>query len=153
MCSSQFDTLRSTSACVVPTIHAVKLVLLVFYQQKTTFTGNFLYNPLYWDPDWPDNTFSDLFECCDFIKTLPMHKLQHLPTLPCLQTSWSSVHGTKMYVTVQYVYIVTRGSEFKFIGLIHLILSRSRHTTLAFNAFWSIFRYNGGFSWYTLNSC
>ena len=33
-----------------------------------------------------------------------------------------SVHGTKMYVTVQYVYIVTRGSELMFIGVIHLTL-------------------------------
>ncbi len=120
---------------------------------KNTFTGNFLYNPLYWDPDRPDNTFSDLFLCCDFITTLPVLYLQCLPTLPCLQTSWSSVHGTKMYVTVRYVYIVTQGSELMFIGVIHLSLSRSRHTTLAFFSFRSILCYNGGFSSYTLNSC
>ena len=62
-------------------------------------------------------------------------------------------HGTKMYVTVQHVYIVTRDSEFMFIGVIHLILSRSRHPTLTFHSFWSIFRYNGVFSSNTINSC
>jgi hypothetical protein len=128
-------------------------VVIGILPAKMTFTGNFLYNPLYWDPDRPDNTFSDLFLCCDFITTLPVHYLQRLSTLPCLQTSWSSVHGTKMYVTVQYVYIVTRGSELMFIGVIHLILSRSRQTTLVFYSVWSIFRYNAGFSSYTLNSC
>ena len=43
-------------------------------------------------------------------------------------------------ITVQYVYIVTRGSELMFIGVIHLIFSRSRHTTLAFYSFESICR-------------
>ena len=88
--------------------------------------------------------------CCDLIAILPVHYFQRLPTFPCLQTWWNSVHGTKMYVTIQYVYIVTRGFEFTFISVIHLILSRSRHTTLAFNSFWSIFGYNGGFSSYCL---
>jgi hypothetical protein len=71
--------------------------------------------------------------------------LQHFPCITYsaflrYHASWSSVHGTKMYVTVQYVYIVTRGSELMFIGVIHLIFSRSRHTTLAFYSFESICR-------------
>ncbi len=150
-CPGQFDTLRSTSACVVPTLHAVKVAYLVFYNQNTTFTVFFLYNPLYWGPDRPDSIFSYLFLCCDVSATLPVHYFQRLPTFPCLQTSWTSVNGTKVYVTVQYIYIVTRGSDLMFIGVIYLILSLSRHTTFAFNSFWSIFRYNGGFSSYTIN--
>ncbi len=139
MCSSNTTSCQN---CVIGILPA-----------KNDFTGIFQYNPLYWGQDRPDNIFSYLFLCCDFIATLPVHYFQRFTTLPCLQTSWSSVHGIKMYVTVQYVYIVMRGSDFMLIGLIHLILSRSRHATLAFYSFRSIFRYNGGFSSYTLNSC
>ncbi len=88
-----------------------------------------------------------------FCVLILLQYFQCLPTLPCLQTSWTSLHGTKVKVTVQYVYIVTRGFELMFIGVIHLILSRSRHTTLALYSFRSISRYNGWFSSYTINSC
>ncbi len=54
----QYATFRTNNACLLPVLHAVKVALPVFYQQPLTFTGNFLYNPLYEGPDRPGNILS-----------------------------------------------------------------------------------------------
>ena len=40
-------------------------------------------------------------------------------------------NGTKVQFTVQYVYIVTGGAATKFLFIMHLIMHRSQHITLA----------------------
>ena len=45
-CCGQFDTLRSTNACVVPMLHAVKVALPVFRQQTADIYRYFLLYPL-----------------------------------------------------------------------------------------------------------
>ena len=43
-CCGQFDTLRSTNACVVPMLHAVKVALPLFCQQKLVFASKNRYS-------------------------------------------------------------------------------------------------------------
>ena len=46
-CPGKFATFVHKHACLLPVLHAVKVALAIFYQQKQIFTGIYLYNPLY----------------------------------------------------------------------------------------------------------
>ncbi len=68
-CPGKCATFVHENACLLPVLHAVKVALAVFYQQKNIFTGIYLYNPLY---EGPGKMLAYLFLRCGSIAALAM---------------------------------------------------------------------------------
>ena len=70
-----------------------------------------------------------------FVLRLVCNTSRHLIPTPSHVSRASKLmylsNGTKVQVTVQYVYIVTGGSATKILYIMHLIMHRSQHITLA----------------------